>query len=90
MNFEKERGSFAGTWIVIIVMTFITMLTYSIFYGLIAGDLYSLVQEYDGNIQTAGLIVTFFKIFPYPFLTSLMLWGMMSSFRKSSQDERRY
>lgn len=81
---DKERGSIAGVWITVLIIIFVTMLIYMTFYNLIAVTLYGLVVYYGGQVEVANNVVAFFKFFPVPFLFSILVWGVVSSFRRES------
>jgi len=75
-------GSIASVWITVLIIIFVTMLVYMSFYSLIAVTLYGLVVYYGGQVETANNIVVFFRFFPVPFLFSLIVWGIISSFKR--------
>lgn len=80
MNFES--AGIAQIWIVVLIAIFTLMLSYTIFYPLVYNTLYDMVECYHGDVALANNIRQFFKIFPLPFLFSILVWGFMSSFKK--------
>ena len=78
----KNEGNIASVWITVLVILFVTMLIYTTFYNLVAVTLYGLIVYYGGDVETANNVITFFRFFPTPFLFSVIVWAVISSFRR--------
>ena len=86
---QRPDGSLAQTWIVVLVCIFVLMLTYAIFYPFIATTMYSMVEQYGGNMGVANNIKMFFNIFPIIFMTAILVWAFMINFKKEEDRYRR-
>lgn len=80
--------TFAPTWLVIIIGMFVLMLTYSVFYPFINITLFDMVAYSHGDLVTANLICTMLDIFPYMFITTILIWGIFSAIRR--EDDVQY
>jgi len=81
--------SLATTWIIIFVSVFVLMLTYSIFYSVIVDIFYNMVVFYDGDVNAANKVRLFFVAFPTFFCFALLVWGVISSFRREQHTYQR-
>jgi len=81
--------SFATTWIVIFVAMFVLMLTYAIFYPVIVDIFYNMVVYYNGDVNAANKVRLFFVAFPVFFCFALLVWGVISSFRREQHTYQR-
>jgi|MudIll2142460700_1097286.scaffolds.fasta_scaffold368430_2 hypothetical protein len=87
--FDKESGSFASVWVTVVIIFFSLMLIYMSFYKLIVITLYDMVLYYGGDLEAANNTVTFFKIFPIPFMFTVIVWALANSFRRETDKFQR-
>lgn len=86
---QRPDGSLAQTWIVVLVCLFVLMLSYAIFYPFITTTMYSMVEQYGGNMGVANNIKMFFSIFPVIFMTAILVWAFMINFKREEDRYRR-
>ncbi|MDD4051831.1 MAG: hypothetical protein PHR28_08040 [candidate division Zixibacteria bacterium] len=86
---RRPEGSLAQTWLVVLVCLFVLMLTYAIFHPFITTTMYSMVEQYGGNMGVANNIKMFLNVFPVIFMTAIMVWAFMVNFRREDDRYRR-